>query len=249
MCRVIDLRRLLLWLLLCLPLPALAERESLQLFVQEPYLELHSGPGRGYPVTQVIVKGGSLDVLFRRTDWFKVRSERGVEGWVPAAALSRTTLADGTNFDYQRGGRREYAAHNWELGFGTSDFGGATMLAVQGSRALTDQLAIEVAAGQFMGTASNGYLVQAGLTHVFEPAWRLSPLVSLGGGLLHIDPKATLVQQPDRDEQTAYVGAGARYHLARRFLLRGEFRHHRVFTSRDTNERIDEWKLGFAFFF
>ncbi|MET0292463.1 MAG: SH3 domain-containing protein, partial [Steroidobacteraceae bacterium] len=42
---------------------AAAEDEYLQLFVTEPYLELHLGPGRGYPVVQVIPRGDAFDVL------------------------------------------------------------------------------------------------------------------------------------------------------------------------------------------
>ena len=41
---------LLAWLLT--PVAAGA-RDYLQLFVTEPYLELHTGPGRGYPVFHV----------------------------------------------------------------------------------------------------------------------------------------------------------------------------------------------------
>src|SRR5688500_18034811 len=55
-----------------------AEKEKLQqVFVSEPYLELASGPGRGYPVFHVVERDESVDVLYRRTDWFKVRTERG----------------------------------------------------------------------------------------------------------------------------------------------------------------------------
>ena len=45
-----------------------AAREYLQLFVTEPYLELHTGPGRGYPVFHAVPREQSVDVLFRRTD-------------------------------------------------------------------------------------------------------------------------------------------------------------------------------------
>ena len=39
-----------------------AEREELlQVFVAEPYLELRTGPGRGYPVTQVVIRDESVD--------------------------------------------------------------------------------------------------------------------------------------------------------------------------------------------
>ena len=74
--------RLLTLLLALVAAPSLcAAREYLQVFVTAPYLELHTGPGRGYPVTQVVARDESVDILKRRTDWFKVRTSRGVEGW------------------------------------------------------------------------------------------------------------------------------------------------------------------------
>jgi hypothetical protein len=84
---------------------------------------------------------------------------------------------------------------------------------------------------------------------VFAPEWRASPILTLGTGYVEVDPKATLVEPIDRSDQTAYVGGGVRFYLARRFFARAEYRSHVVFTSRDDNEEVDEWKLGFAFFF
>lgn len=55
-------------------------RRYAQVFVKTPYLELHTGPGRGYPVFDVVAQGDSVIVLFRRTQWLKVRTRRGVEG-------------------------------------------------------------------------------------------------------------------------------------------------------------------------
>jgi len=37
--------------------------------------------------------------------------------------------------------------------------------------------------------------------------------------------------------------------LTNRFLLAGEYRSYVVFTSRDENEEIDEWTVGFTYFF
>jgi hypothetical protein len=46
------------------------------------------------------------------------------------------------------------------------------------------------------------------------------------------------------------VGGGLQFYLTRRFMLRSEYRNNIVFTSRDDNQEVDEWKyLGFAFFF
>jgi hypothetical protein len=86
--------------------------------------------------------------------------------------------------------------------------------------------------------------------HVFVPEWRLSPYFTLGTGLIYTDPKSTLVQVQERTDQIGYVGGGLQFYLTRRFMLRSEYRDNIIFTKRDENEEVHEWKyLGFAFFF
>jgi hypothetical protein len=224
-------------------------REHLQVFVTAPYLELHSGAGRGYPVFNVVPRDESVLVLFRRTDWFKVRTRRGVEGWAAQRDMLKTVLADGTPFTFDLGDRSGFTSHRFELGMFAGEWGGATLISAYGSFAFNSQLALELAGGQYLGKFTNGETVDIGLAHVLVPEWRLSPFFTIGTGIVHIEPKATLVQPSDRTEQTAYVGAGLRFYLTRRFFLRGEFKSHYIFTNRNQNERADEWKMGFAFFF
>jgi uncharacterized protein YgiM (DUF1202 family) len=244
------LRPLALLLLFSLPPPVeAAQRELLQLFVTEPYLELRTGPGRGYPVTQVVERGDSIDVLFRRTEWFKVRTERGVEGWASERALLSTTLADGSPFTFERGDRQGFRSHRWEGGMLVGDYAGATLVEGFLARSLTDNLKLELYAGQFLGNLSYGYVADLGLNHVFMPQWRLSPFVTLGTGVERTEPKVTLSRPRTQNYQTAYAGVGGRYYLTRRFFLRAEYRHHTVFTKSDVNEVKQEWKLGFAFFY
>lgn len=239
--------------LLLLPLLAVTQvssaREFLQVFVTAPYIEMHTGPGRGYPVIHVVPREDSVDVLKRRTDWFKVRTERGVEGWVAQNEMVTTTLADGSPFVFDLGNRAGFTSHRFEMGVLAGDYGGASLVSGYGSFSFNSQLAAELSVGRFLGNASNGTVVDLGLTHVFLPEWRISPFVMLGTGLVDIEPKATLVEVEDRSDQTAYVGAGVRFYLTRRFFVRGEYKSHVVFTSRNDNEEVDEWKLGFAFFF
>jgi opacity protein-like surface antigen len=225
------------------------DERLLQLFVTEPYLELHLGPGRGYPVVNVVPRGDSVDVLYRRTEWFRVRTTRGIEGWASQADLTKAQLADGSPFRFNLGDRAGYTAHAWESGVSAGDYGGATLISAYLSRSFNEQLAIELTGSQFLGNASNGYTLDLGLTHVFMPQWRLSPFVSLGTGIVYVEPKGTLVVPADRTDQTAYAGAGLRFYLTRRFFVRAEYRSHMVFTSRNENEEIDEWKIGLAFFY
>jgi len=94
-------------------------------------------------VAQVVARGEAVDVLMRRTEWFKVRTERGVEGWAYERELMLTTLADGTPFSINLGDRAGFASHRWESGA----FGGLTKgdvdLAYQ-ALSLTDNLKVEV---------------------------------------------------------------------------------------------------------
>jgi uncharacterized protein YgiM (DUF1202 family) len=224
-------------------------REYLQLFVNQPYLELHTGPGRGYPVFHVVPRDASVDVLFRRTDWFKVRTEHGVEGWASQQDMQKTVLADGSPFRFSLGDRAGFTSHRFEMGLFAGAYGGASLVSGYESVSFNSQLALEGALGQFLGKFSNGVTGDVGLTHVIAPEARWSPFLMLGLGLVHVEPKATLVQAANRTESTAYVGGGVRYYLTRRFFLRAEYKSHYVFTKRNQNEEVDEWKLGFAFFF
>ncbi len=225
------------------------QREGLQVYVTAPYLELRSGPGRGYPVFHVAERDESVEVLYRRTDWFKVRTSHGVEGWAAQRDMLRTVLADGTPFKFDLGDRAGFTSHNFEMGIFAGDYGGATLVSGFASYSFNSQLAAELSVGQFLGKFSNGVTGDIGLTHVLFPEWRISPFLMLGTGLVHVTPKATLILPSERTDQTAYVGGGVRFYLTRRFFVRAEYKSHVVFTRRNENEEVDEWKLGFAFFF
>ena len=227
-----------------------AEQEKLvQVFVSEPYIELSTGPGRGYPVFHVVEREESMDVLYRRTDWFKVRDERGVEGWARARDMRRTRLADGSPFVFTLGDREGFTSHDWELGIGGGDYGGANLISAYGAFSLTDNMKVELSLSQFLGNASNGYKAEAGITHVLFPEWRLSPFLGIGTGVVYTEPRATIVLPEDRTDQTAYAGAGLRFYLTRRFFVRADYRWHTIFTSRDENQELEEWKVQIACFF
>ena len=231
------------------PVPAPAAADLEQVVVQDPYLEFHTGPGRGYPVFFVVDRGESVSLLRQRTDWVKVRTDRGREGWVNRAQLERTLTQQGEAVHLPGPAPESRLEHRWEIGLVTGDFGGANLVSVSGSYAMTQSLHVRADVTHLLGSYSNGWLGTAGLLHSFMPQWRVSPFVSLGGGVIHISPKATIVQSEDRTDPAAYCGAGVRGFLTNRFLLQGEYRKFVVLPSRDDNEEIDEWTVGFTYFF
>jgi hypothetical protein len=163
--------------------------------------------------------------------------------------MLKTALADGAPLPLTIGNRAGFTSHRFEAGAFAGVFGGANLISAYTSYSFNSQLAVEAALGQFLGRYSNGITADIGLTHVPMPQWRLSPFLMLGIGILHVEPKATLVQPAVRTEQTAYVGGGLRYYIGRSFFLRAEYKTHVVITTQNRNQVEDEWKLGFAVFF
>jgi hypothetical protein len=217
--------------------------------VQDPYIDLHSGPGRGFPVTQVVERGADVVLLRQRTDWVKVRTDRGREGWVNRRQLERTLSPGGEEVRLPGPRPDARVAHRWEVGVGAGDFGGADTVAVTGSYMLTDSLFLRADASQLLGEYSTGWLGTVGIGHTFVPQWRISPFISIGGGVVYVDPNATLVQTSNRTNSVAYAGAGLRGYLSDRFLLQAEYRQFVIFMDTNDNEVINEWTVGFTHFF
>ena len=245
------------WVLLVLTLgqfaiagnAASAEREHREVTIADPFIELHTGPGRGYPIFFVAERGEQIALLMRRTEWFKVRVARGQEGWVHFEQLATTLDSDGEQFDLPALGFDDYTARRWEVGTLYGDFGGANVIGMYGSRTVTPNLSGEIWVSQALGRFSDSTMVTLNIVHLMYPDWRASPYFTLGGGVIKTEPKATLVATTDRTDNVALVGAGVRMYLTRRFVFRAEYKTHVVFTSRDDNEEVQEWKAGFSFFF
>ena len=245
------------WVLLVLSLSQLAiawnaagaERQHREVTIADPYIELHTGPGGGYPVFFVAERGEQIELLMKRTEWFKVRVARGQEGWVHFEQLTTTLNPDGQPFDLPALGFSDYEARRWEVGALYGDFGGANVIATYGSRTFTPNLSGEMWVSQAIGRFSDSTMVTLNIVHLMYPDWRASPYFTLGGGVIKTQPKATLVATTDRTDNVALAGAGVRVYLTRRFVFRGEYKTHVVFTSRDDNEEVQEWKAGFSFFF
>ena len=237
-------------LLLCFAVAAgQARAEGLDVVVVDPFLELRTGPGRGFPIVHVVERGERVRVLKRRTDWFHVRDEGGREGWVHRSQMLETLVPAGTRMEIDDPAREDFSAHRREAGLLLGDYGGANVVTVYGAWSFNEHLAAELALSHILGNFSDGQYVTIGVTHVPLPEWRIQPFLSIGTGVIRIEPEGTLVGSDIRTDQVAYAGIGVRAYMARRFIVRGEVKEYVVFTDRDENEEDVEWKIGFAFFF
>jgi Bacterial SH3 domain len=219
----------------------------LVLVVTDPYLEMHSGPGRGFPIVYVIGRDELVTVLYSRTDWFKVRAPRGQEGWVRRSDLSRTLLASGEPAPIPP--YPDFASHRWEVGAGYGVYNRENLVTTYADFGLTSSLDVEFVVQQAFGTLDNRYIATIGLRHTFIPEWKwFSPTAGIGTGYQFIQdvvPPAPL----QNNNEMAYVSLGARGFITRRFMWRADWRHYVVFNNQNVYEDLEEWKLDLAVFF
>lgn len=245
--KFISLTAALILTLVAAPATA-AKRPPPTVEVDGPYIELHSGPGRGYPVFHTVERGGRVELLKRRTDWYRVRSG-DVEGWVNRGDLDRMSGDAAALRSPRDVAMDDYVGRSVELGFATGDFDGDQVFTARAGYRLSDYFLTELALSEVSGTFSSTTLYHANLLVMPMPGWRVSPFFTLGVGRFKNDPKDVLVDDEEIDEWAANAGIGLRSYLTRRFLLRGEYRRYTVMVDDNNNEDFDEWSLGFSVFF
>ena len=245
-----HLKVLVFLLLQCLVMtPIWGEQQYFEVQVSEPYIELHTGPGRGYPVFHVVERGEQVEVITRKTDWFKVRTRKGKEGWVNRTQMETTLTTSGEKTRFAEPGLGDFSNRRWEAGLLGGVFEGADMITVYGAYAMTPELSAELSVSQVFSNYSNAYTGVAALVAQPFPEWRISPFFLVGTGLIYTDPNVTVVHGNNRTDQIGSVGAGLRCYLTRRFILRAEYRNSVIFQDDNDNQEINEWQAGIAFFF
>ena len=218
--------------------------------VTAPYVEWRTGPAIGYPVFHASEKGERLTLLVQKTRWIKVSDSRGREGWVLQDDLATGTLTeDGQVAIEPRPERDDFRNRGGEVVAMMGDFEGAAAISAAASWQFTRNLGLEFQATQVLGSRSEIRLANVSIQHQPFPDWRITPYLTMGGGYAWISPKATLAQTERRENPTAHIGLGLRYYVADRYFVRAEVRDYKVFTERQTNEEVTEWKLGLGIFF
>jgi hypothetical protein len=224
-----------------------AREAYLELVVTRPYLEMHTGPGRGFPVFYVVGRGETLTVLYSRTDWYRVRAPRGEEGWVRRDDLASTTLASGEPAPIPP--YPDFSAHRWEIGAGYGVYNRENLVTAYLDFGFTDALDAELVVQQALGTLDNRNIVTIGLRNTVVPEWKwFSPTIGIGTGYQKISDKVPPAPLESGNE-LAYASLGARGFITRRFMWRFDWRAYVVFNQLNKSEVLEEWKFGLAVFF
>ncbi len=245
---------LLLALLLLSSINTASGKEALQqVVVADPYIDVHTGHGDGYPIFHVIERGETIEIILRHTSWFKIRNQDGIVGWASLDQMKKTLTPESQRqIELKTFTHENYVERRWELGLLGGRFSRAESMTLYGAYLFNKGLAAEASTTQVLGSKSSSELYRLGLAMQPFPTLKYSPYVMLGVGAIKTTPKSTLVQPNDNSNQFSSFGLGLRTYLSKRIILRLEYSNHVIFSadaSNDNNEDIKEWKAGFAIFF
>lgn len=238
-------------------LPASADQISTSsaatLEVIDPYAELRTGPGRGYPVFYAVEQGETVEILAERPGWYEVRAANGRTGWTSTAELSRTMQATGVPADLPSVSFGDYLERSWEIGleagrFTSGELDGADTFSGTAGYKLFSWLDLELELGKFYKDDVRGSFY--GLHAVIEPfsESRFSPFLALGGGTMDVDSQPKLLPLSIDSSDYGSYSLGANFYLGRNFVIQGSYRRFEVDTDIDT-ERLGAWSIGFNAFF
>lgn len=228
--------------------PEFAER----LQVADPFIEMRSGPGRGYPVFHVVERRGWIRIELRHTDWYQVRTETaagGVVGWVHRSQLETTLTEAGQGKTFRDLLVDDYLRRRVEFGIGWGRLRAEPMLKVFAGIRLGDTLGVEATVGQVQGAFSGSDLWHVAL--ISEP-WshqRLSPFISLGFGRFRNVPNQSLVQAQTVNANLGHAGVGLRWYLSERFVARLDWSLYASFVSDERTLEYRATTAGISFFF
>lgn len=229
--------------------PSVAPVGVARVRVVNAYLDMRTGPGRGYPVTQVAERDEWVVIELRHTDWFKVRTARGQAGWVSRAQMAGTVTEDGVPFELADPTLQDYLNRRFEFGGGYGASPSTSVTRLWAGWRFSDTLSLDVGVTDVQSKASTTGIWTAGL--LAEP-WsdrRLSPFMGIAVGRFHYKPNRSLVNAETVDGNLGLFTLGLRYHLASRVALRVEYLRYAVNVSELESRNYQAGTAGLSIHF
>ena len=231
------------------PPPKPHSKKSELVQVADPYIELRTGPGRGYPIFFVAPRNEWVEIELRHTDWFRVRTEGDKVGWVSRQQLESTLTAAGGTKTFRDVLLDDYLSRRVQLGAAWGHFKGEPLLKVWTNYRLSDTLSIEGTFGQVEGVFSGTNLWHLDL--MIEP-WsdkRLSPFFAVGLGKFKNFPNLSLIGATTTDAKLGAARIGARYYISERFMFTADYAFYTAFLNDQRSSEYRAWTAGLSFFF
>ena len=226
-----------------------ADASTERLQVTDPYLELRTGPGRGFPIFFVAERSEWVAIELRHTDWYKVRTANNKLGWVHRSQLETTLTDAGSKKTFRDLVLDDYLTRRVQLGAAWGRFKSEPMLKMWTSYKLSDTLTVEGTLGQVQGVFSGTDFWHLNLQSEPWSDRRLSPFFGIGFGKFKNIPNTSLVGNFTTDAKLGNATVGARFYLTDRFVLRADYSIYTAFLSDAKSSEYRAITAGLSFFF
>ena len=231
-------------------MPAAAQQETAErLKITDPYIELRTGPGRGFPIFFVAAREEWIQLELRNTDWYKVRTDNGKQGWVHRSQLQTTLTDAGVPKSFRDIALDDYLSRRVQLGAAWGKFKAEPMLKLWTSYKLSETLSVEGTIGQVQGLFSGTNIWHINLMSEPWSDQRLSPFFSIGVGGFKNLPSQTLVSAIPVDAKLSNASVGLRYYLTDRFVVRTDYTLYTAFVGDTRTGEYRAKTIGLSFFF
>lgn len=220
-----------------------------RLEVDDPYVEVRTGPGDTYPVTQVAVRHESIWVEFQRADWYKVHTQNGSTGWVDRRQLEHTLTESGRRKSFRDVLIDDYLARRLELGAGWGHTQSAPFVRLSATYYLRPTFAVEARYEQIQGLYSGTSAWNLGIETMPWNFGRWQPYAGLGLGRSNFQPSVSLISAHSANSNTAEAELGVRAHVTDRLMVRLDWQQSVVLFSAGQTDQFHMLSAGVSFFF
>jgi hypothetical protein len=214
-----------------------------------PYLDMRSGPGRGYPIFYAAEREEWVVIELRHTDWFKVRSARGAAGWVSREQMRQTVTEDGVPFELADPTLQAFLQRRFDFGVGYGATAKTSFTRAWAGWRFSDTLSLDLNGADVQGQSYTTTIWSASL--LAEP-WsdkRLSPFMGIGVGRYNYVPNKNVVNRREADGNLGVFTLGGRYYLASRVALRIDYSRYAAFISDKNYRNFQAGTIGLSLHF
>ena len=225
------------------------EDERVTLLVKDTFVDLYTGPGYGFPRQYSAKSGESLEIIRRRTSWYRVVTDTGVEGWVEEDQLAGLTLLNGRGEDFQKAVLDDFHNARFEMSMFAGGLSDDTQYNVRLGYKLTEFLEAEAMYGQAFSDFSDTRFYSIGLQAKPIRGNRWEPYFGLSTGTLDNDPNDTVIGGESTSDDITMAQIGLRFYLTRNFVLRAEYGRMLLHVDDDRRDELDLLSFGIGAFF
>jgi len=169
--------------------------------VKSEFLEVFTAAGRGYPVFFVVENGEKFQLLKRKTDWIKIKSKQGQEGWISYNDYASSVYLSKPNI------RKLSVSAKWELGISAGRFGSDNSFTASAGYYIKPSVAFQTEYKKVIGDFSHSNLLSGKFMFQIFRDKVISPFISLGLGVMENTPRQSLVNAK-KEQKNLFIGGG-----------------------------------------